>query len=269
MIIMFILQRRMIYYPMSLEKAYEFPPYVPGMEEVYMTCDDGTVIHGLWAPGKEERPCVLIFHGNAGNVIHREVLMQGFNQRGYSVCMIDYHGYGKSGGKPTEQNLYMDGRTAIAWLSDVQGIPPERIVIFAKSLGSGVGVEMAVLFSIKGLILESPFSSTSSVARSHFVYSLFPTGLLIRDKYDNISKISSIGCPVMFIHGSQDNLISRKESDKLFEKAKEPKTLYIIEGAGHNDVQFIRPMEYWNNVSDWIMRTQSAKHGSRNVKEKE
>lgn len=251
-VILFLLQRRIIYYPMTLEKEYEFPPYVPGMSEIYITCEDGALIHGLWAEGKPGKACILIFHGNAGNITHRETLLQGFSSMGYSVLLIDYHGYGKSEGAPSEQNLYMDGRASVEWLEKKKNIAPEQTVIFAKSLGSGVGVEIALLHPVKGLILESPFSSTSSVARSHFPYSLFPTGLLIRDRYDNMKKIGNISCPLLIIHGDEDTIISQNESSRLFKKAEEPKTLYIVEGAGHNNVQFVKPVEYWKKLNKWI-----------------
>ncbi len=255
LVILFILtvfQRKIIYYPYKLDKRFEFPMYVPQLEEVFITCKDGYTINGLFAPGREDKPLILIFHGNAGNITHRDFLLQEFNRLGCSVLLIDYHGYGKSEGTPSERNLYLDGEASLKWLWEEKNVKPEQTVIFAKSLGSGVAVEIATKRSFKGLILETPFSSTASVARSHFPYNCFPVGLLIIDKFDNISKIKNIHCPVLFIHGTRDKIIDKKESEKLFEQANIFKEMYLVEGADHNDIQFVEPQRYWDKISDWI-----------------
>ena len=249
---MTVFQRKIIYYPYTLDKNFKFPKYVPELEEVFITCEDGCTINGLFAPGKENRPLVLIFHGNAGNITHRDFLLHGFTKLGCAVLLIDYHGYGKSEGTPSEKNLYLDGDASLKWLQEEKNIIPEQIVLFGKSLGSGVGIELATKHSFKGLILETPLSSTVSVARSHFPYNCFPVRLLIIDKFDNISKIKNIHCPLLFIHGTRDNIIDKKESKKLYEKANMPKEIYLVEGAGHNDIQYVEPQIYWERISDWI-----------------
>jgi fermentation-respiration switch protein FrsA (DUF1100 family) len=252
LLILTVFQRKIIYYPYKLDKQFDFPMYVPKLEEVFIACEDGCTINGLFAPGRENKPAVLRFHGNAGNVTHRDFLLQGFNKLGFAVLLVDYHGYGKSEGTPSERNLYFDGDASLKWLREEKHIKPEQILIFAKSLGSGVAVELATKNSFKGLILEAPFSSTVSVARSHFPYNCFPVKLLIIDKFDNISKMKKIHSPLLFIHGTNDNIIDKKESEKLFAKANMPKDIYLVEGADHNDIQFVEPQKYWDKISDWI-----------------
>jgi len=252
LIIMTVFQRKIIYYPYKLDKNFKFPKYVPELEEVFITCEDGHTINGLFASGRVNKPVILIFHGNAGNITHRDFLLQGFTRLGCAVLLIDYHGYGKSEGTPSEKNLYLDGDASLKWLQKEKNIIPEQIVLFGKSLGSGVGIELATKHSFKGLMLETPLSSTASVARSHFPYNCFPVRFLIIDKFDNISKIKNIHCPLLFIHGTRDNIIDKKESEKLYEKANMPKELYLVEGAGHNDIQYVEPQKYWDRISDWI-----------------
>ena len=247
-----ILQRRIIYYPYKLDKRYEFPPFVPGMREVFIECADGKTINGLYSPGSDEKPVILMFHGNAGNIIHREFLIKGFHRLGYSTLITDFHGYGKSEGSPSEHAFYLDGEAAVSWLDSEIGTKPENIVVFAKSIGSGVGCELAVRHQVKGLILETPFASTSAVASSHFPYNLLPTSLLILDKFANIKKINRVNTPLLFIHGTRDRIVPCKNSKRLFEKAEEPKELYLIEGAGHNNVQDKGGKEYWEKVDSWI-----------------
>ena len=252
LIILTVFQRKIIYYPYKLDKKFEFPIYTPQLEEVFITCEDGCIINGLFTPGSGNKPAILIFHGNAGNITHRDFLLQEFNRLGCAVLLVDYHGYGKSGGTPSERNLYLDGDASLKWLKEEKNIMPEQIVIFGKSLGSGVAIELATKNSFKGVILETPFSSIASVARSHFPYYCFPVRLLIIDKFDNISKIKNILCPLIFIHGTRDNIIDKRESEKLFEKANMPKEIYLVEGAGHNNIQIVEPQRYWNKISEWM-----------------
>jgi hypothetical protein len=252
LVILTLFQRKFIYFPYKLEKEFEYPRYVSQLEEVFITCADGTIINGLYAPGRERSPTVLIFHGNAGNITHRDVILQGFNQLGYSVLLIDYHGYGKSEGKPSEKNLYLDGKASLEWLSKEKNKKPEEIVLFGKSLGSGVAVELATEKLFKGLILESPFTSIASVARSHFPYNFFPVSLLLMDKFDNATKIKSVNSPLLITHGTEDSIVDTKESNKLFKQANMPKELYLIEGADHNNIQYYNPQKYWARIAGWL-----------------
>jgi fermentation-respiration switch protein FrsA (DUF1100 family) len=252
LIVLTVFQRKIIYYPHRLDKDFEFPLYVPELEEVFITCEDGYTINGLFTPGSEDKPTVLIFHGNAGNITHRDFLLRGFNNLGYSALLIDYHGYGKSEGTPSEKTLYLDGKASLEWLTKEKNRKPEDIVLFGKSLGSGVAIELATRHSFKGVLLESAFTSIASVARSHFPYNCFPVSLMLMDTFDNSTKISKIQSPLLITHGTEDTIVDKREGEKLFEQANMPKELYLIEGADHNNIQFYNPQSYWATVSAWL-----------------
>jgi fermentation-respiration switch protein FrsA (DUF1100 family) len=253
LLLVFIFQRKVIYYPYKLDNNFAFPNYVPALEEVFITCEDGLTINGLFAPGDKNKPVIMIFHGNAGDMTHRDFLLRGFNNElSHTVLIIDYHGYGKSEGAPTEKNLYLDGDAALKWLGEEKDIRPGEVVLFGKSLGSGVAVELATKNIFRGVILETPFASIASAARYLFPYNCFPISLLAIDKYDNLSKIKNIHAPLLLVHGTQDTIVNKKESEKLFKKAHMPKELYLVEGADHNDIQFIQPQKYWDKISEWI-----------------
>lgn len=252
LIILTVFQRKFIYFPYKLDKEFEYPLYVSQLEEVFITCEDGNTINGLFAPGEDNTPVVLIFHGNAGNITHRDMILQGFNRLGCSVLLIDYHGYGKSEGTPSEKNLYLDGKAALEWLRKEKSREPAEIVLFGKSLGSGVAVELATQNSFKGLIIESPFTSIVAVARSHFPYRFFPVGLLLIDRFDNAAKINRIDSPLLITHGTEDTIVDTKESEKLFKRANTPKELYLIDGADHNNIQYYNPQKYWATIAEWL-----------------
>ncbi|TNF53889.1 alpha/beta hydrolase [bacterium] len=252
LVILTLFQRKFIYFPYKLDKEFEYPRYVSQLEEIFITCENKNTINGLYAPGKDTFLTVLIFHGNAGNITHRDIILQGFNRLGYAVLLIDYQGYGKSEGTPSEKNLYLDGKASLEWLGKEKKVKPTEIVLFGKSLGSGVAVELATKDSFKGLILESPFTSIASVARSHFPYKFFPVSLLLIDKFDNASKIHSVDSPLLITHGTEDTIVNKKEGEKLFKKANMPKELYLIEGADHNDIQYYNPQNYWATIAEWL-----------------
>jgi len=253
LVFVFVFQRKIIYQPYKLDKNFVFPNYVPALEEVFIPCEDGLTINGLFAPGDKSKPVIVIFHGNAGDMTHRDFLLRVFNNElSHTVLLIDYHGFGKSEGTPTEKNLYLDGNASLQWLREEKDIKPEEVVLFGKSLGSGVAVELAKKNIFKGIILETPFASIASAARYHFPYNCFPVNLLVVDKYDNLSKIKRIHAPLLLVHGTQDTIVNKKESEKLFKKSLRPKKLYLVEGADHNDIQFVQPQKYWNKISEWI-----------------
>jgi len=231
-------------------------PFTDGMCELYLNCKDNIIIHGLYVPSKRSNPIILYFHGNAGNITHRITNVFSFYKLGYPVLIIDYHGYGKSEGTPTENNLYLDGEASLNWLFS-KGYKESEIIIYAKSLGGGIGIELATKYKFKGLILESTFSSLTSVAQS--IYPFIPASLLIWDKFDNIFKINEVQTSLLILHGKEDNFINPNESIRLFNNANEPKILRLIEDASHNDVQYSKKYNYWKELNNWIDSLENKK----------
>jgi fermentation-respiration switch protein FrsA (DUF1100 family) len=145
--------------------------------------------------------------------------------------VVDYRGYGRSEGSPGEQGLYRDADAGYDWLLR-QGHAPQNIVIHGESLGTAVAVDLASRKPCAGLVLEAPFNSASAVAGTVLPY-LGP--LLIRS-YDTRSKIRRIKVPLLFIHGTNDRVIPFRLGRDLFEYANQPKELWELPGADHNDI---------------------------------
>jgi len=133
--------------------------------------------------------------------------------------------------------LYADANIALEFLAR-SGTAPDHWVLYGESLGTGVAVEMAYRYAkttpVAGVVLEAPFTSMVDAGKSH--YPLVPVGLLIRDRYDSLSKIKQINAPLMIFHGTKDKIVPTKLGRQLFEAAIDPKTAHWIEGAGHNDL---------------------------------
>jgi pimeloyl-ACP methyl ester carboxylesterase len=239
----------LLYYPDRLPATLPPPRWASGAREVWMEADDGVTIHGLWWPEPEDRPAVLFLHGNAQEVYSWSLVHQDLAGLDCRLLLIDYHGYGKSGGRPHEAGLYADGRAALRWLED-NGVPAADTLIFGKSLGGAVACHVARGLEVKGLILESTFTSLASVARNLFPFA----GGYTPDEgvYNSIEKLPRIQCPLLIIHGDGDALIPVEEGLALYEAANQPKELIIVEGAGHNDVSLCAGDRYGASLRNWL-----------------
>jgi fermentation-respiration switch protein FrsA (DUF1100 family) len=164
---------------------------------------------------------------------------------GLAVYAIDYRGYGRSQGKPSEQGLYRDARAAWADLTGALAVPPDHIVIAGRSLGSGPAVQLATEVSPAALVLESPMTNIPDMAR--VVYPFLPVSLLVRSRFDNLRKIKDVACPVLVIHAEQDEIIPPSMGRRVFDAAREPKHWASVPG-GHNDFDDVSTVAY---VAAW------------------
>lgn len=220
-----------------------------------MNASDGNEIHGLYwpppAPEGEKRPTLLFLHGNAQTVFEWAMVRADLQVLGAGMLLIDYPGYGKSRGSPTESSLYAAGRAALTWLVDTRATPLADIVVFGKSLGGGVATELCVDTAVRGLILESTFCSVPAVARRLIPF--MPESLEFKsERYPSIERMARITAPVLVIHGDRDTLIPVRQGRELYDRASEPRQLYIVAGAGHNDVAATAGPDYGARIRDWL-----------------
>lgn len=250
------IDRQMIYFP---QRELTSTPADVGLpfEDVYLTASDGTKLHGWYVPG-EEGTTLLWFHGNAGNIGHRvDNILTLHRALDANIMILDYRGYGRSEGRPSERGLYLDAEAAIEYLIEQRGVDPTaELVLFGRSLGVGVAVEMAARYPTRAVILESGFPSVREMA--HRAYPILPTGLiltLVEARYDSISKIGDVSAPVMVLHGDRDEIVPFELGQELFEAATEPKTFYRIRGAGHNDTHQVGEEPYYQALRDFVDET--------------
>jgi fermentation-respiration switch protein FrsA (DUF1100 family) len=176
---------------------------------------------------------VIVFNGNAGNRAYRAELAARLSARGLSVFLFDYRGFGDNAGAPTEEGLALDARAVRRYVLSRDDVDPRRLAYFGESLGSGVAVRLAVEHPPHAVILRSPFTSFVDVGRFH--YPFLPVRWLLSDRYPSLDRIARIASPLLVIAGSNDTIVPASQSRRLFEAAREPKRLVIIEGADHND----------------------------------
>jgi fermentation-respiration switch protein FrsA (DUF1100 family) len=226
----FVFQKKLVFFP---DRAIAADPERAGMpfEDVFFNAGDGVRLHGWFVPSAETDMVVLFFHGNAGNISHRLESIRIFHDLGLSVFIIDYRGYGRSGGSVDEAGTYADARAARSYLVEDRNVAPENIVYFGRSLGGAVAVELAAEHEPRGMILESCFPSLADVGAR--AYPLLPVRRLLTIRYDSTGRIPGIACPKLVIHSRDDEIVPFELGRRLYELAGEPKTLLDIRGD-HN-----------------------------------
>ncbi len=242
------MEKRLIFYP---SRTIIATPADEGLayDDVTFTTSDGVRLNGWFVPGKPGSATLLWFPGNAGNISHRvENIKLLHNLLGIHVFIFDYRGYGRSGGRVSEEGTYRDAEAAYRYLRSRQDLDPSKMVFFGRSLGAAVAVETALKTRCAGLILESPFTSIREMA-NHVVPLI---GFLFRTRYDSLSKIKKLHVPLLILHGDRDEIVPFSMGRRLFEAANEPKEFYTIRGAGHNDTYIVGGIAYFEALGRFI-----------------
>jgi len=177
-------------------------------------------------PDEAPAGTILYCYGNGGCTSHLlEFAEQMRSDFRCNVLIFDYAGYGQSDGKPTAPGILDDGLAALTYLNQKEEISTDQIIVYGLSLGGSVAVDLAATHEVKGLIVESSFTSLEEMGRKMFPF--LPAKYLLREQLSSIKKIGSVRCPVFISHGRADKVIPFSQGQSLFEAATEPKTFFI------------------------------------------
>lgn len=229
---LYIFQRKLLYHPDTgelSEHAFGFS----GIERIALTAEDGAALLAFYKAPPADGPLLLYFHGNAANLNNRAPKLDHYVRAGMGLFAVSYRGYGDSVGTPSEQGIYADARAAVRYVREVLRIPDARIILYGESLGSGVAVEMATLFTPALLVLEAPYLSIRQRAKEKYPY--FPVGLILKDHFDTASKLSQLQCPLLLFHGEQDIVIPVHHGRTVLERYPGNKKGIFYPGTGHVD----------------------------------
>ncbi len=221
-----------------------------GHEEVRIISADGTEIHGWFFP-QQGQGTFIFFHGNAGNVSYYLDLIPPLQTGlGLSILLFDYRGYGMSEGSPNERGVYLDAAAAVDWVK--RRTESNRIVYYGLSLGAAIAIEMALKDPPAALIVEAAFTSISEMA----VLSSPVVGFLarpwLRGRFDNMSKVSSLEVPTLFVHGDDDQVVPFEHSLQLYRAAARGREFYGVPGAGHTQSMFVGEERYLGRLRNFI-----------------
>lgn len=227
-------QRKLMYvtHLSSDISAETVPP--EGFRKETVTTPDGLTLYGWYSPPKKGRPVTVWFHGNGSNILWHSERAKVYRANGFGVLLVEYRGYSNNEGKPTEDGLYADADAWMLWLKS-KDIPENKTILYAESLGTGIAIQMALEYpDIAAMVLESPYTSMVDVARKYYWFA--PIGLLLKDRFDNLSKISDVKSPLIFVHGTRDTIVPLAQGKQLYEAATSKKVFIELDGANHLDL---------------------------------
>ena len=204
---------------------------------------------------------LLICHGNFGSVGYggRPEFYASMRDLGINLLAFDYRGFGESDGAPDERGLYEDATASYQYLTRSLGVPPERIVLFGHSLGSGVAIELASRVPAAGLIVEGAY--TSIVDRGQELYPYFPIGLMATQRFPSFDRVGLIEMPKLFLHSPEDSVIPYAHGRRLFDEALAPKQFVDVRG-GHDNAFRIDKSVYYGAIAEFLRDT-AARHQPR------
>ena len=219
-------------------------------------------LKGWWISASPRRvknsnpPVVLFLGGAAGNKSHYLDRVEGLRQLGVSLLLFDYRGYGESRGDfPKETQLYQDGRAAWDYLTQQQKIPPQHIYIYGESLGGAIALDLAVKQpQAAGLIVQSSFTSMRDMARWKRLSWVFPVDIMLNQKFDSITKVRALQIPVLFVHGTTDDVVPFEMGERLFAAAPSPKYLHVVPDAGHTTLLKPGKLSYVKAIREFIQQ---------------
>src|SRR6266480_4474785 len=206
-------------------------------------------------PPSPTSPGLLWFYGNGENIAAIWPLVRAFQPPGTAVLVLDYPGYGGSGGRATEGALYAAADAAYAALATRPDVDPRRIYVYGRSLGSAPATYTAAHRPVAGLILESPFTNAAAMAKHH--YGLLPR-FLLHLSLDNIANVRRVHCPILLFHGDADRLVPTAMGMAVAAAAAGPVEVVLIHGAGHNDTYDRGGREYRDKVWAFVAGTSTV-----------
>jgi hypothetical protein len=222
-------QEKMIFYPEKLTDKYEFN-FQNEFKEYNVKMNDGVHLNVLVFEHKNPKGYVFFNHGNAGNLAGWGEHADIFLKNGYTVCMYDYRGFGKSEGKiKSEKQLYNDASQVLKFFKNQYNI--KSYVLYGISLGTGIAVKLAEDFPPKLLILETPFYNFYDVAKYHYPY--LPTSWILKYHFKTDKLLPKFNFPIYLIHGTEDKVVPYSSSVRLSKLNKNCRLL-TLEGGEHS-----------------------------------
>lgn len=209
----------------------------------------GAKITAMYLEAPDSEQLLIYSHGNKEDIGTAIDFLENFQKRGISVLVYDYPGYGTSSQEPSERGVYAAADAVYTYATQTLNFVPEQIVLYGYSLGSGPSCWLAERYPVGRIILYGAFTSTFRV--------ITHAKLLPFDKFDNISRLKNIDCPVLLIHGIEDKTVPLSHAQKNWKVLRGEKQRLWVEGAGHTNVSEVAGSLYWDTLESFIKQSHS------------
>lgn len=229
---LYFLQTKMIFMPEPLPQDYSYS-FSGDFEEINLKTVDGAVLNALHFKVENPKGVILYFHGNAGELSRWGIVVQKFVEMDYDVLVMDFRGYGKSTGALSQKALYNDAQLFYNLLQ--KNYSENEIVVYGRSLGTTFATYVAANNHPKQLILEAPFYSLDEVASERFP--IYPVSWVLKYHFPTYKYLKEVSCPILILHGTNDNVVNYKNSEKLSKiRTKGNLTFITFPNGNHHDL---------------------------------
>ena len=239
----YVFQEKLLFFPTRINESFSYLKEYRNNEIVIKHND--VELHG-WLINPDKSTLIIYYGGNA-----EEVSLNIDDFKDYLDCavlLLNYRGYGKSSGSPSQKNLFADALYVYDYVVNKTEQKYDRIILFGRSLGAGIAIYLASERKVDRMILISPYDSIVNVAKGH--YPILPVRMLLRHPFNSMSYIKDVNVPILAIAAERDNVIPYKHTKNLVNQLGEKCSEVIIKGAGHNDVHLM-PL-YWDSIKNFI-----------------
>lgn len=243
-LLMYFMQSKLLFYPSGFQSS---PALLNHFNDAAVTIDNGEVsLHG-WVLNPDRQKLLIYYGGNAEEVSGNLV---DFNEAfsDYCIVLINYRGYGNSGGSPSQQALFSDALLVLDHLQENAEVQYEEVVLIGRSLGSGVACFVAANRPVNKLILITPYDSIREVAKKHYPW--LPVGFLLRHPFPSTDFVEQISVPVLILQAEYDQVVPSENTEKLIEAFGDKCRAIEIENSYHNTIQNYR--EYWDSIEKFM-----------------
>ncbi|MFM9884868.1 MAG: alpha/beta hydrolase [Burkholderiales bacterium] len=237
--------------PISDAVASRITQSSPSAEEIVLSSADGVRLHGWIVNHRDQgmKPLLIYYGGNADEVSW--LLAHAHRFRGYALLLMNYRGYGRSEGVPRQDRLFADALVVFDAITARPGIDRQRVVVWGRSLGTGVATHVAIERSVAGVVLVSPYDSMSALAERHMPYLKW----LLTQPFDSLSLAPRIKVPLLALAAVQDTLIPIEHSERVVSAWGGPKRLVVLREGDHNSLTAFPA--FWGAIDGFLTSYES------------
>ena len=242
-------------YPGRLEGDWK-PASLP-VQDVALLASDGVRLHAWWIPAENAKFTFLAFHGNASNIANRAEVYRFLHQTPANVLALEYRGYGRSEGSPSEAGIYRDADAAYQYVVQSKGVVPETIISFGQSLGTAVAAHLAAKSRVGGVILEAPFPSASSMSRRIFWF-LPGVSFVVAGQLQAEKRVQEISAPILIVHCTDDPVVPPDLAEQVYAAANSPKFVLRVKCECHEESSLMAPEQYRAALQSFLAAVSEA-----------